>query len=86
MTLPSTAGFRATVSAGGVLGTDATLKDVKAAKVIWGHFVIKMKGNTDGKKVVKALSRFPQSSSSSIEMSNWQLMFLCQQTHLLHDL
>ncbi len=31
---PSTADFRAIVSAGGVPGSDVTLKDVKAAKVI----------------------------------------------------
>ncbi len=36
--------FRAVVSAGGVLGSDVTFEDVKAAKVIWGRSVLKIKG------------------------------------------
>jgi hypothetical protein len=58
MIFPSTAILRATVSAGGVQGSDVTLKDVKAAEVIWGCSVLKMKGNTvrrDGKKVVQSI-------------------------------
>jgi hypothetical protein len=43
---PSTSYFRAIVSAGGVPGSDMTIDDVKAAKVIWGQSVLKMKGNT----------------------------------------
>jgi hypothetical protein len=35
MIFPSTADFKAIVSVGGVPGSDVTLKDVKAAKVIW---------------------------------------------------
>jgi hypothetical protein len=55
MIFASTADFREIFSAGGVPGSDVTLEDVKAAKVIWGHSVLKMKGNTirrNGKKVV----------------------------------
>jgi hypothetical protein len=62
MIFPSTADFRATVSAGGVPGTDATLEDVKAAKVIWGHSALKMKGNTvrrNDKKVVQSIIKVP---------------------------
>ncbi len=33
---PLTTDFRAIVSAGGVLGLDVTIDDVKAAEVIWG--------------------------------------------------
>ncbi len=33
---PSTSDFRAIVSAGGVLGSDVTIDDVKATEVIWG--------------------------------------------------
>ncbi len=58
MIFPSTADFRANASAGSVLGSDATLKDVKAAKVIWGCSVLKMMGNTvrrNGKKVVQSI-------------------------------
>jgi hypothetical protein len=33
---PLTSDFRAIVSAGGVLGADVTIDDVKAAEVIWG--------------------------------------------------
>ncbi len=55
MIFPSTADFKAIVSAGGVPGSDVTLKDVNAAKVIWGRSILKMKGNMvmrNGKKVV----------------------------------
>jgi hypothetical protein len=58
----STAYFRAIVSAGSVLGSDVTLKDVKAAKVIWGCSVLKMKGNMvrrNGKKVVQSIIKTP---------------------------
>jgi hypothetical protein len=43
---PSTADFQAIVAAGGVPGSDVTIDDVKAAEVIWGQSVIKLKGNT----------------------------------------
>ncbi len=33
---PSTADYRAIVSMGGVPGLDVTIKDIKAAEVIWG--------------------------------------------------
>jgi hypothetical protein len=59
---PSTADFRATVSAGGVPGSDVTLVDVKAAKMIWGHSFLKMKGNTvrrNGKKVMQSIIKVP---------------------------
>jgi hypothetical protein len=55
---PSAVDFRITVSAGGVPVSDVTLKDVKAAKVIWGCFVLKMKGNTvrrNRKKIVQSI-------------------------------
>jgi hypothetical protein len=58
MIFPSTADFRAIVSAGGVPGSDITLEDVKAAKVIWGRSVLKMEGNMvrrNGKKVVQSI-------------------------------
>jgi hypothetical protein len=56
--LPSTADFRAIVSAGGVPGIDVTLKDGKAAKVIWGWSVLKMKENMarrNSKKEVQSI-------------------------------
>ncbi len=43
---PLTSDFRAIVSAGGVPGSDVTIDDVKAAEVIWGWSVLKMKENT----------------------------------------
>ena len=43
---PSTSDFRAIVSTGGVPGSDVTTDNVKAADVIWGQSVLKMKGNT----------------------------------------
>jgi hypothetical protein len=62
MISPSTVDFRAIVSAGGVPGSDVTLKDVKAAEVIWGRFVLKMKGNAvrrNGKRVVQIIIKVP---------------------------
>ncbi len=59
----STADFRAIVSAGGVLGSDVTLKDVKAVEVIWGRSVLKMKGNMvrrNGKRVVHSIIKVPK--------------------------
>jgi hypothetical protein len=55
---PSTTDFRAIISAGSVPGSDVTLEDVKAAKVIWGCSILKMKGNMvrrNGKKVVQSI-------------------------------
>ncbi len=62
MIFPSTADFRAIVSAGGVPGSDVTLEDVKDAEVIWGRSVLKMKGNTvrrNGKKEVQSIIKVP---------------------------
>jgi hypothetical protein len=62
MIFPSTADFRAIISAGGVLDSDVTLKDVKAAKVIWGLSVLKMKGKTvrrNNKKVAQSIIKVP---------------------------
>jgi hypothetical protein len=62
MIFPSTVDFRAIVSAGGVPGSDVTLEDVKAAKVIWGCSILKMKGNMvrrNGKKVVQSIIKVP---------------------------
>jgi hypothetical protein len=62
MIFPSTADFRAVVSAGGAPGSDVTLEDVKAAEVIWGRFVLKMKGNTvsrNSKKVLQIITKVP---------------------------
>jgi hypothetical protein len=62
MIFPSTEDFRVIVGAGGVLGSDVTLKDVKAAKVIWGSSVLKMKGNTvrrNSKRIVQSIIRAP---------------------------
>jgi hypothetical protein len=62
MIFPSTADFRAIVSASGVPGSDVTLKDVKVTGVIWGRSVLKMKGNTvsrNGKGVVQSIIKVP---------------------------
>jgi hypothetical protein len=62
---PSTADFWAIVSAGGIPGCEVTLDDAKAAEVIWGWSVLKMKGNMVRKKakgmtqsIVKLLTEF----------------------------
>jgi hypothetical protein len=59
---PSTSDFRAIVSAGGVPGSDVTTDDVKAAEVIWGWSVFKMKKNTvrqNGKRVMQSIVKVP---------------------------
>jgi hypothetical protein len=58
MIYPSTADFRAIVSAGGISGCKVMPEDVKAAEVIWGRSVLKMKGNTvrrNGKRVAPSI-------------------------------
>jgi hypothetical protein len=60
---PSTSDFRAIVSAGGVPGSDVTTKDVKAADVIWGQSVLKMKGSMvrrNGKRVAQSIIKVPK--------------------------
>jgi hypothetical protein len=58
MIFPSTADFRAIVSAGGIPGCEVTPEDVKTAKVIWGRSVLKMKENTvrrNAKRLVQSV-------------------------------
>jgi hypothetical protein len=60
---PSTSDFRAIVSAGAVPGSDVTLDDVKAAEVIWGHSVLKMKGNMtrkNAKRTAQSIVKVPR--------------------------
>jgi hypothetical protein len=62
MIIPSTADFRATVSAGGIPGCEVTPEDIKTAEVIWGHSVLKMKGNTvrrNAKRLVQSVIKVP---------------------------
>jgi hypothetical protein len=62
MIFPSTVDFRAIGSTAGLPGSDVTLEDVKAANVIWGCSILKMKGNTmrrNGKKVVPSIIKIP---------------------------
>jgi hypothetical protein len=59
----STADFRAKASAGGISGCEVTPDNVKAAEVIWGQSVLKMKGNTvrrNGKRVVQSIIKVPK--------------------------
>jgi len=59
---PSTSDYRAIDSAGGVPGSDVTLDDVKAAEVIWGCSVLKMKGNMtrkNGKHMTQSIVKVP---------------------------
>ncbi len=63
MIYPSTADFRAIVSAGGISGCKVTPEDVNAAEVIWGQSVLKMKRNTvkrNGKRVVQSIIKVPK--------------------------
>jgi hypothetical protein len=62
MIFPSTADFRAIVSAGDILGCEVTPEDVKTAKVIWGCSVLKMKGNAvrrNAKRLVQSVIKVP---------------------------
>jgi hypothetical protein len=73
---PSTADYRAIISVGGVPGSDVTIEDVKAAEVIWGQSVLKMKGNTvrrNGKHIAQSIVKVPKELVSSNKMLNWQL-------------
>jgi hypothetical protein len=59
---PSTADFRAIVSAGGVPGSDLTLDNVKAAEVIWGRSILKFIGNmtrSNAKRTVQSIVKVP---------------------------
>jgi hypothetical protein len=63
MIYPSTADFRAIVSAGGISGCEVTPDNVKAAEVIWGQSVLKMKGNTarrNGKRMAQSIIKVPK--------------------------
>ncbi len=62
MIFPSTADFRAIVSADGIPGCEVTPEDVKTAKVIWGRSGLKMKGNSvrrNAKRLVQSVIRVP---------------------------
>ena len=62
MIFPSTADFRAIVSAGGIPGCEVTPEDGKTAKVIWGCSVLKMKRNTvrrNAKRLVQSVIKVP---------------------------
>ncbi len=44
-------------------GSDVTIKDVKAAEVIWSQSVLKMKGNTvgrNGKRMSQSIVKVPR--------------------------
>ena len=59
---PSTADLRAIVSKGGIPGCGVTLDDAKAAEVIWGRSVLKMKGNTvrkNAKRMMQSIVKVP---------------------------
>ncbi len=63
MIYPSTADFRAIVSAGGISGCKVTPDDVKATEVIWGQSVLKMKGNMvrrTGKRIAQSIIKVPK--------------------------
>ncbi len=63
MIYPSTAHFRAIVSAGGISGCKVTPEDVKAAEDIWGRLLLKMKRNTvriNGKHMAQSIIKVPK--------------------------
>jgi hypothetical protein len=89
MIFPSTVDFRQIVSAGGVPGSDVTLKDVKAVEVIWECSILKMKGNTvrrNGKKVVQSIIKVLKELIKLHQDVKLAIDIFCQKTHLLHDL
>ena len=65
---PSTTDFRAIVSAGGVPGSDVTLDDMKTAVVIWGHSVLKLKGNMTRSNAKKTAQSIVKVSSELIKL------------------
>ena len=59
---PSTSDFWETVSAGEIPGCEVALEDAKAAEVIWGRSVLKMKGNTvrkNSKQMMQSIIKVP---------------------------
>jgi len=59
---PLTADFQAIVSARGIPGCEVTPEDAKAAEVIWGRSVLKMKGNTvrkNAKRMTQSIIKVP---------------------------
>jgi hypothetical protein len=63
MIYPSTSDFRAIVSAGGISGCKVTPDNVKAAEVIWGRLVLKIKGTMvrrTGKRVAQSIIKVPK--------------------------
>jgi hypothetical protein len=59
---PSTADFQAIVSTGGIPGCGVTLDNAKAAEVIWGRSVLKMKGNMvrkNAKRMTQSIVKVP---------------------------
>ncbi len=60
---PSASDFQEIVSAGGVPGSDVTTEDLKAADVIWGQSVLKMKGSTvirNGNRMAQSIVKVPK--------------------------
>ncbi len=63
MIYPSTADFRAIVSAGGISGCKVMPDNDKAAEVIWSQSVLNMKQNTvrrNGKCIAQSIIKFPK--------------------------
>jgi hypothetical protein len=63
MIYPSTSDFRVIASAGGISGCKVMPDNVKAAEVISGQLVLKMKGNTmkrNGKRVAQNIIKVPK--------------------------
>jgi hypothetical protein len=63
MIYPSTADFRAIVSAGGISGSKVMPDNVKAAEVIWSRSVLKMKGSSvrsTGNCIVQNIIKVPK--------------------------
>ena len=88
MIFPSTADFRAIVSAGGIPGCEVTPEDVKTAKVIWGRSVLKMKGNTvrrNVKRLVQSVIKVP-SELIKLQQDVELAIDIHQQARILHHL
>jgi hypothetical protein len=72
---PSTADFRAVVSAGRISRCKVVPEDVKANEVIWGQSVLKMKGKKvrrNGKGMVQSIIKVPKELIKLQQDVSWQ--------------
>ncbi len=88
MMFPSTADFTEIVRAS-IPGCDVTPADAKAAEVIWGRLVLKMKGNTvrrNAKHLFQSVIKVPKELIKHQQDAELAIDCFCRQTCLPYHL